>query len=222
MAREVLTGIRLSSLCLWATIRALNSYCHLTDQCCLETMWSTSGSRFPADKHSQHKASSGMAVVCIPSTKLRNAKAWILPTMWAGCSRTAQQQGKTFLAIPSAVYKADFCLQDRQLASFIMLFGGIYICYVGQAIGVRAQGRAFGTEDLTLTPRTSQRVLLWANPVDWTSLSSRKAVLERFFALLPCIRKPAHELRACSARSTKTTANRNGQLKSMLQTQVKV
>lgn len=204
MAREVLTGIRLSSLCPWATIRAFNSYCHLMDQCCLETLWSTSGSQFPADKHSQHKASLGMAVVCIPSTKLRNAEAWILPTMWAGCSRTPQQQGKTFLAIPTAVYKADFCLQDRQLSTFYNTLWQYLHLLCGPGYRSKNTKQSIWHWGLDPHSRASQGVLIWTNPVDWTSPSSRRAVLECFFALVPCLRKPADKHQGCSATSTKT------------------
>lgn len=96
-------------------------------------------------------------------------------------------------------------------APFIMFFGDSYICYVGRATGERAQSRAFGTKDLTPTPRTSQGVLLCTNPADWTSLSSRRAVPERFFASVPCARKPAHELQVCKV--TKNTASRTVRLK---------
>lgn len=201
MAREVLTGIRLSSLCLWATIRALNSYCHLTDQCCLETMWSTSGSGFPADKHSQHKAARGWQLFAflVPNSGMQRHECS------PPCERAAQEQhsnkGKHSLPFPVLSTRQISAFRTDNSAPFIMLFGNIYICDVGQAIGARAQSRVFGTEDLTLTPGASQRVLIWTVPVAWTSLSSRRAVLEHFCALVPCVRKPAGELWGCSARS---------------------
>lgn len=113
-----------------------------------------SGQAFAAQ--SQLQSQLGMAV-CIPSTKLRNAEAWMLPTMWAGYSKPAQQQGKTFLAIFSIVYKVNFCLQDRQLSAFYNAHSWYLQCSVGQTVGVRAQSRVFGTEDLM--PRSYQECL---------------------------------------------------------------
>ena len=124
------------------------------------------------------------------------------------CKLATQEQhsnkGKHSLPFPVLSTRQISAFRTDNSAPFIMLFGTIYICYVGQAIRAKAQSRAFGTEGLTLTPRASQGVLCWTKPVDWSSLSSRRAVLEHFFALVPCVRKSAHELQGCSARSTKT------------------
>lgn len=221
MAREVLTGIGLSSLCLWATRRALNSYCHRMDQCCLETMWSTSGFQFPVDKHLQHKASSGWQLFAflVPNSGMQRHE-YSPP-----CELATQEQHskeKHSLSFPVLSTRQISAFRTDNLAPFIMFFGDsyicyvgqayrIYMCYVGQATGERAQSRAFGTEDLTLTPRTSQGVLLQTKAADRTTLSSRRAVPERFFASVPCARKPAHELQVCKV--TKNTASGTVRLK---------
>lgn len=149
-----------------------------------------SGQAFAAQ--SQLRSQLGMAV-CIPSTKLRNAEAWILPTMWAGYSKAARQQGKTFLAISSIVYKVNFCLQDRQLSTFYNALRWYLHLLCGPDYRSQSTKQSIWHWG-TIIERMSQGVLLWTNPVDWTSLSSSRAALERFFALVPCIRKPLHEL----------------------------
>lgn len=196
MAREVLTGIRLSSLCLWATTRALNSYCHVMDQCCLETMWSTSGFWFPADKHLQHKASSKASwgwqfVFLVPNSGMQRHE--YSPLCELATLKQHSSKGKHSLPFPVLSTRLISAFRTDNSAPFIILLGDTYICSVSQTIGVRAQSRVFGTEDLTIIPRMSQGILLWTNPVDWTSLSSSRAVWEHFFALVPCIRKPPHE-----------------------------
>lgn len=146
----MLTDIRLSSLCLWATIAALNSYCHLMDQCCLETMRATSGSRFPADKHSQHKASLGMAAVCIPATTLWNSEAWMLPTVVRRLLKSSKATRKN----PPCPFPVLFARQipasvKGYSAPFVILFGHTYICYVDCAMGARAWSRELGAEALS-------------------------------------------------------------------------
>lgn len=161
-----------------------------------------SGQAFAAQ--SQLQSQLGMAV-CIPSTKLRNAEAWMLPTMWAGYSKPAQQQGKTFLAIFSIVYKVNFCLQDRQLSAFYNAHSWYLHLLCGPDYRSQSTEQSIWHRgpDAKVIPRVSQGVLLWTNPVDWTALSSSREVLEHFFALAPCIMKPPHDLWGCSAKATK-------------------
>lgn len=145
MAREVLTGIRLSSLCLWATIRALNSYCHLMDQCCLETMWSTSGFWFPADKHLQHKASSKASwgwqlVFLVPNSRMQRHEC--SPLCELATQKQHSNKGKhslLSLVLPARLISA---FRTGNSALFIMLLGDTYICSVGQTVGVRAQSQS--------------------------------------------------------------------------------
>lgn len=122
------------------------------------------------------------------------------------CELAAQEQhsnkGKHSLLFPVLSTRQISAFRTDNSAPFITVSGDIYICCVGQAIGARAESRAFGTEDLTLASRASQGALLWTNPMVRASRSSRRAVLECF--LVPCIRKPAHKLQGSSARSTKT------------------
>lgn len=204
MAREALTGIRLSSLCLWATIRALNSYCHLMDQCCLETMWSTSGFWFPADKHLQHKASSKASwgwqfVFLAPNSGMQRHEC--SPPCELATQNQHSNKGKHSLPFSVLSTWLISAFRTDNSVPFIMLIADTYICSVGQTIGVRAQSRVFGTEDLM--PTSYQECLREFYPVDWTALSSSREVLEHFFALAPCIRKPPHDLWGCSAKATK-------------------
>lgn len=146
----MLTDIRLSSLCLWATIAALNSYCHLMDQRCLETMRATSGSRFPADKHSQHKASLGMAAVCIPATTLWNSEAWMLPTVVRRLLQSSKATRKNLLCPFPVLFARQIPASVKGYsAPFVILFGHTYICYVDCAMGARAWSRELGAEALS-------------------------------------------------------------------------
>lgn len=183
------------------------------DQCCLETMRGTSGSRFPVDKRSEHKASSGMAVVCIPGTTLGKAEAWILPTM---ANRLLKSSWATRENMPC---HSQCCLKGRFLPSWwttqclLKVSSSIYICYVDHAMGARTWSSTFGSADLVLTLRGSQGGLFGMSPANWTSLGSSRAALEHSLALVPCLRKPARELQGCSTRSTKAQCIRRVILK---------
>lgn len=196
MAREVLTGIRLSSLCLWATIRALNSYCHLMDQCCLETMWSTSGFCFPADQHLQHKASSRASwgwqfVFLVPNSGMQRHEC--SPQCELATQNQHSTEGKHSLPFPVLSTRLISASRTDNSAPFIMLLGDTYILLCGpdsRSQNTKQSIWHWGPDHHT---KDVSGGFIWINPVDWTSLSSNRAV-EHFFALVPCIRKPPHEL----------------------------
>lgn len=94
------------------------------------------------------------------------------PLWRTSCSKAAKQQGKTRLAIPNAVCKADSCLHEGQ-----GLLSTFYNClwpylHLLCRLGARAWSKV-------LRPCLT----VWVQG-----------------ALVPCVKKPAHGLQGCSAR----------------------
>lgn len=108
--------------------------------------------------------------------------------------------------------RSQCCLQGRLLPSgkttqhllLLTVFSDLYLLLCGP--GCRSESSNQSIWNCGPDPHAlgMSGVLLWTNPVDWTSLSSRRAVLEHFALLVPCVRKLAPELWGCSAGSTKT------------------